>query len=182
MTIHDKQATIVSLLLLSLFFSAAQADNWPQWRGPAMNGISTEKNLPVNWSPTENVTWKLETSAWSGATPIIWNDHIFLNMADGTDSPNLSLWCVDRNTGKVLWKQPLGAGSEVEAVLEPKQAVSLVSVERVRHVAARLERVDDLLVLHGQSRYNRERATAAVGTHARLGGLDVQRAPSRRPS
>ena len=102
------------LLLLSLPVSIAPigyADNWPQWRGPALNGISTEKNLPVKWTPTENVTWKLETSAWSGATPIIWNDHIFLNMADGTDSPTLSLWCLSRADGKVLWKQPLGAGN-----------------------------------------------------------------------
>ena len=106
-----KKQVIRNSLLLSLIFSFSYADNWPQWRGPALNGISTEKNLPIKWSPTENITWKLETTAWSGATPIIWNDHIFLNMADGTDSTSLSLWCVNRNDGKVLWKQPLGAGN-----------------------------------------------------------------------
>jgi hypothetical protein len=39
--------------------SALSAENWPQWRGPALNGLSAEKNLPVRWSPTENITWKL---------------------------------------------------------------------------------------------------------------------------
>lgn len=97
-----------SAVLLMLIFTVAHADNWPQWRGPSLNGISTEKNLPVKWTTTENITWKLETTAWSGATPIIWNNHIFLNMADGD---SLALWCVNRSDGKVLWKQPLGAGN-----------------------------------------------------------------------
>jgi outer membrane protein assembly factor BamB len=91
-----------------LLMTIAWAENWPQWRGPAMNGVSNEKNLPVKWSQTENITWKLETTAWSGATPIIWGDHIFLNMADGD---NLALWCVDRNKGAVLWKRALGSGN-----------------------------------------------------------------------
>jgi outer membrane protein assembly factor BamB len=44
----------------------------------------------------------------SGSTPIIWRDRIFLNASDGD---NLALWCVDKNKGEVLWKQPLGAGN-----------------------------------------------------------------------
>lgn len=106
-----KPVGIFSFVLLTLLTTAANADNWPQWRGPSLNGISTEKNLPVKWSTTENITWKLETTAWSGATPIIWGNYIFLNMADGTESPTLSLWCLNRVDGKVLWKQSLGAGN-----------------------------------------------------------------------
>ena len=46
--------------------------------------------------------------AWSGATPIIWEDYIFLNVADGND---LFLWCVDRNGGHPVWKSRLGGGN-----------------------------------------------------------------------
>jgi outer membrane protein assembly factor BamB len=83
------------------------AENWPQWRGPMLNGVSNEKNLPVKWTTQENVAWKLALPAWSGSTPIIWNNHIFLNVAEGG---NLYLWCADRARGTVLWKKMLGSG------------------------------------------------------------------------
>ena len=74
------------------------AENWPQWRGPLLNGLSAETNLPVRWSQTENIAWKLALPAWSGSTPIVWGDRIFLNVAEGR---NLWLWCVDRARGAV---------------------------------------------------------------------------------
>ena len=108
-------ALIVTAVFAFVSLTLVHADNWPQWRGPALNGISTEKNLPFKWGPEENVTWKLEMPAWSGSTPIIWNNHIFINMSEGgsgkmTVAGSLNLWCVDRTKGTVLWKKPLGAG------------------------------------------------------------------------
>jgi outer membrane protein assembly factor BamB len=94
--------------LLILITSVARAENWPQRRGPTLNGVSSEKNLPLRWSTDENVSWKLAMPGWSGATPIIWNDRIFLNVADGND---LYLWCVDRNKGNLVWKRILGSGN-----------------------------------------------------------------------
>jgi hypothetical protein len=88
--------------------AAPAAENWPQWRGPSLNGISAEKNLPVRWSRTDNITWKLALPAWSASTPIVWGDRIFLNVAEGRD---LYLWCVDRTRGVMLWKQLLGGGN-----------------------------------------------------------------------
>ena len=110
------------------------ADNWPQWRGPALNGISAEKNLPVKWTTAENVTWKLPLPDRSGATPIIWDNTIFLNVADGTKTAGtLSFWAVNRTTGAVLWKKPLGAGDHMKR----KQNMSSPSpVTDGRHVWA----------------------------------------------
>jgi outer membrane protein assembly factor BamB len=100
---------VASLPLFLLCLNAvARADNWPQWRGPNLNGFSNEKNLPSHWSTNENIIWKLALPGWSGSTPIVWRDLIFLNIADGD---NLELWCVDRNKGSVLWKRPLGSGN-----------------------------------------------------------------------
>jgi outer membrane protein assembly factor BamB len=86
----------------------ALADNWPQWRGPFLNGISSEKNLPTHWSTEENVTWKIALPSWSGSTPIIWGEKIFLNIAEGND---LYLWCLDRSKGELIWKKQLGSGN-----------------------------------------------------------------------
>ena len=96
------------LLLPLLATSFLTAENWPQWRGPGLDGVSHESNLPVKWSANENITWKLDLPAWSGATPIIWGDYIFLNVAEGD---SLGIWCVDRRGPTVLWKRPLGTGN-----------------------------------------------------------------------
>ena len=87
--------------------------NWPTWRGPTMDGVSAETNLPLRWSPTENIAWKLPLPQWSGATPIIWADTIFLNVGEA-DGQRLSLWAIDRTSGQPRWKKPLGGGNHRE--------------------------------------------------------------------
>jgi outer membrane protein assembly factor BamB len=96
----------MALVLLS--FVIVHAENWPQWRGPGLNGVSTEKNLPVKWTTEENVVWKVAMPGFSGSTPIIWRDRIFLNVANGDV---LEFWCLDKSKGEVLWKKQLGAGN-----------------------------------------------------------------------
>ena len=91
-----------------ILISIAAAENWPQWRGPALDGASGEKNLPVHWTTQENITWKMAMPSWSGATPIVWDDRIFLNVAEGND---LYLWCADRSKGTLVWKKFLGSGN-----------------------------------------------------------------------
>ncbi len=102
----------IHVLILSLIVTAGTAlsANWPAWRGPNGDGVSTEKNLPIKWSPTQNIAWKLALPQWSGATPVIWGDTIFLNVAEA-DGNALSLWAVNRSKGDVLWKKPLSTGN-----------------------------------------------------------------------
>jgi outer membrane protein assembly factor BamB len=103
---QKRQFGVIAFVLFS--FAVVYADNWPQWRGPSLNGVSNEKNLPVKWSTEENIAWKAAMPGWSGSTPIIWRDRIFLNVAEGD---NLFLWCLDKTKGEVLWKKPLGSGN-----------------------------------------------------------------------
>ena len=101
---------VSALFLSTLATAAVSAENWPAWRGPSANGLSAEKGLPSTWTKEENVTWKLAMPDRSGATPIIWGDIIFLNVAEA-DKDSLTLWAVDRTKGEVLWKKPLGGGN-----------------------------------------------------------------------
>jgi len=103
---HKRILGILAVIIFSL--TVAHAENWPQWRGPSLNGISAEKNLPVKWTAEENVAWKLAMPSLSASTPIVWNDRIFLNVAEGDD---LYLWAVDRGKGTLVWKKLLGAGN-----------------------------------------------------------------------
>jgi outer membrane protein assembly factor BamB len=98
----------IALTTLLTTVPMVRAENWPQWRGPSLNGMSHERNLPVHWNAEENITWKLEMPDLSGSTPIIWEERIFLNVAEGE---NLFLWSVDRNDGSVHWKKLLGGGN-----------------------------------------------------------------------
>src|SRR2546428_610868 len=57
------------------------AENWPAWRGPQDNGISTETDLPTHWSATENVRWKAPLPDRGNSSPIVWNNRIFVTQA-----------------------------------------------------------------------------------------------------
>ena len=68
-----------------LAFTAATAStpnqNWPEWRGPLQNGVAPAANPPVTWSETSNVKWKVKLPGSGQATPIIWEDRIFIQTA-----------------------------------------------------------------------------------------------------
>ncbi len=95
-------------MILAVAFLPVHAEDWPQWRGPSMNGISNEKDLPLHWSATENIAWKLGMPSRSGATPIVWGNRVFLNVAEGD---SLYLWCVDKTKGTQVWKKFIAAGN-----------------------------------------------------------------------
>jgi outer membrane protein assembly factor BamB len=87
------------------------AGNWPQWRGPYFNGSTVETNLPSEWSKTENVAWVTALPGYSGATPAVWNDSVFVSSPD--EQKNLLLLCLDRKSGKVRWERKV-AGRDFE--------------------------------------------------------------------
>jgi outer membrane protein assembly factor BamB len=89
----------------------AEDNNWPHWRGPSRDGSSLETGLPIEWSTTDNISWSLELSVWSGSTPIIWGETIFLSVSDGE---GLWLWAVNRDSGAKLWEGFLSDGDHRE--------------------------------------------------------------------
>lgn len=95
---------LVTLALTSL----VQAENWPQWRGAKLDGVSHEKDLPVKWSKTEGIAWRLELPGAAGATPVVWGDKIFLTSVDGD---KLILMCVGTH-GKEIWRQTVSQGNK----------------------------------------------------------------------
>ena len=105
------KTVLIWSMVVTLFLcgDVAFAENWPNWRGPTRDGISAETNLPVEWDTEQNIAWKRAMPAWSGSTPVIWNELIFINVA--VDDDNLELWCLDRNTGETQWARPLSDGN-----------------------------------------------------------------------
>ncbi len=91
---------LFAVMLLSL---AARAENWPQWRGPRLDGTSTEKGFATHWSAKDNVKWQVELPGLGHASPIVWKDRVFTVAA--LDSGERLLLSLDRASGKILWQQ-----------------------------------------------------------------------------
>ena len=82
--------------------AATVAENWPGFRGPTGQGISSETQVPLRWSATENVRWKAPVPAEGWSSPIVWGDRVYLTgtTANGTECRVLALSAAD---GRVLW-------------------------------------------------------------------------------
>ena len=131
-------STIVCALLLgaasftAITNAAPPSSNWSGWRGPEGTGVSTETNLPAEWSNTRNVKWKTAIPGRGNSSPIVWGNTIFVTSAiegavipgkkpvkhkienqdfvhpdstGGDKSHTMKVLAVDRKTGKVLWEK-----------------------------------------------------------------------------
>jgi len=99
---------LVLLTLLCLTTTAAQAGDWPSWRGPKNSGISDETGLPVEFSREKNLAWRLPLPGAAGATPCVSGDRIFLTSVNDDE---LSLMCYSTE-GKELWRRTLATGNK----------------------------------------------------------------------
>ena len=105
------------------------AANWHQWRGPDATGVSRTAKPPITWGENNNVQWKVTIDGDGSSTPIIWGDKLFLLTSVDTKEidaalpkpedqpqrpfgitfPNTThefvVLCLDRNTGKELWRK-----------------------------------------------------------------------------
>ena len=90
-------------LFFALLTVHLHAENWPQWRGPRLDGRSQDKGFPTRISDS-NTRWKTELPGEGHASPIVWNDRVFV-VACIAESEERVLICLDRATGKLLWQK-----------------------------------------------------------------------------
>ena len=133
-----KRTTALAIGMVLLAATARAADvelkvptqqNWHQWRGPLANGVAPLGDPPTNWDENTNVKWKVKIPGHSTASPIVWQDQIFLITAIQTDreieleplpanapKPRFNIqrpknyyqfvvMSIDRRTGQTRWQQ-----------------------------------------------------------------------------
>jgi len=101
---------LLSLLApLALVSIHAQAEDWPQWRGPSFNGSSSEIHLPTSFSPDRDVVWSTPMNGPSASTPIVLGDKVFISSVD-RENQSIHAICLDRISGKILWQNKVGDG------------------------------------------------------------------------
>ncbi len=88
------------LLLLNL---PLHAENWPQWRGPRLDGTSMDQGFPARMDE-KSLTWRAELPGQGHASPIVWEDRLF-TVAALAETDERVLQCLNRADGKVLWQK-----------------------------------------------------------------------------
>jgi len=121
------------VFLAAVTNAVARGDNWPQWRGASHNGICLETEVPVRFSKTENLAWRLPLPNRAGSTPIVWDDRIFLT-SPAKDDDTLLLICAS-TAGKVLWQKGIGKGNKNAREIEGNSAAPSPSTDG-KHVWA----------------------------------------------
>jgi len=119
------------LLAIGLLLIGTLGANWPQWRGPEMNGTAPKaRDLAVTWTETENVLWRAKLPSWSAATPIVWRDTVFVTSAEegfvplrpvgqnrppatGPGPDKIFLIAVHRKDGSIRWQRQIDSGNKI---------------------------------------------------------------------
>lgn len=141
---RSRSQFLLVIAIASAVPAAARAagENWPQWRGPGGQGVSTEQQLPTEWGPDKNIAWKTLLPGSGHSSPIVWGDRIFLTAAfEGEVAPGakavthmmegkewvhpssvagdrkhtLKVLALDAKSGKLLWEQTAFEGAVFDA-------------------------------------------------------------------
>ncbi|MCA9161546.1 MAG: PQQ-binding-like beta-propeller repeat protein [Pirellulaceae bacterium] len=87
------------------FLAPLSAADWPQFRGPTGDGVSTATKVPIEWDADTNVAWKAPLPRPANGSPIVSGGRVFVTSAEDADGKQRSLICFDAADGKQLWKQ-----------------------------------------------------------------------------
>ena len=130
-------------LVVLLFFMPCLllSENWPNWRGPSGDGISLEKGIPVKWSPTENIAWRVAIPGKGHSSPVVWGNKVFLTTCLPEKEQRLLL-CLDQRTGKKLW-QKVVLNSPLETIHPLNSRASSTPATDGQHVFVTFMKADD---------------------------------------
>lgn len=131
----------IALVLCAAAF--ASSNDWPGWRGPEGNGISTLKGLPTSWSKEQNVAWRTPLPGKGHSSPAVMGNRVFLTTdTEGEPVPGkvvpkhtamgrpfrnpdsrgadlkhtLKVHCFDAASGKQLWETVVHDGEVYDEV------------------------------------------------------------------
>lgn len=104
-----RRAMCVSLFVVAICAGDVTAGDWPQFRGPSGQGHAEVKTLPLQWSESDNIAWKVETPGEGWSSPVLVGGRLYLTGAAQGQDGGLSLlaFCMDAANGKVLWRTPV---------------------------------------------------------------------------
>ena len=102
--LHRLKLVVVLLIAMTIPLWLT-AEDWPQFRGPTGQGMSNAKGMPVEWSATNNVAWKVEIPGQGWSSPVLSENKLYLTTAIGMIGGQVSLHalCLDARDGTIVW-------------------------------------------------------------------------------
>ena len=102
-----KLQRLLALTVCLIPSSLSYGENWAGWRGPYRNAVSSETNIPLQWSEREGVRWQTSVAGVGISSPIIWDDQIFVTSSSGLKQDDLHVFCFSRHDGSQQWQLQL---------------------------------------------------------------------------
>ncbi len=95
---------LLAVATMAILSATSLAADWPQFRGPTGNGISTEKNLPIEWNESKNIAWKQEIPGKGWSSPSLFHGRLYLTTAVlADDKLSQRALCLNAVDGKMIW-------------------------------------------------------------------------------
>ena len=96
--------TVLYVIAVSAIAQSARGGDWPNWRGPALDGSAVGTGYVAEWGPDKHVLWKVALPGLGASTPAVWGDRVVVTCTiDGRDA----VICLDR-AGQERWRKTLG--------------------------------------------------------------------------
>lgn len=97
-------STVLYVIAVSAIAQSARGGDWPNWRGPALDGSAVGTGYVAEWGPDKHVLWKVALPGLGASTPAVWGDRVVVTCTiDGRDA----VICLDR-AGQERWRKTLG--------------------------------------------------------------------------
>jgi outer membrane protein assembly factor BamB len=95
------RSILLAFALSLAAFPLSAGEHWPQFRGPGGDGHSDATGLPLKWSETENIAWKVPVHDRGWSSPVVWGDQVWATTAT-EDGKQMFAVCLDRASGKIV--------------------------------------------------------------------------------
>jgi outer membrane protein assembly factor BamB len=136
---YTRHSGTISPIVVALLFCgpASLAGEWPQFRGPNGDGVSTASNVPVEWSATDHVVWKREIPGAGWSSPVLSRGRNYLTTGVMQDvAVSLRALCVDQADGTIVWNvevfQPdAAAAKQMHSKNSPASSTPVVDGDRL---------------------------------------------------
>lgn len=131
MKMHRAGYCICVVIAMSVTSSIASepVSNWPRWRGPNADGIAEGGHPPLHWSRTDNILWSSKLPGWGTSSPVVFGPRVFVTtQEDQGGKKSLLTLCIDRISGRELWRHDFGFGVDQRTHEKSNLAVNTPAV------------------------------------------------------
>ena len=121
-------------ILFAVLATVVSQGNWPGFLGAGADARDMGQ-LPLQWTPTENIAWSMTTPGYGQSSPVIWQQRVFVTAVEGANKDVNRVLCAELATGRELWQYSLPTSDPVKNSLYVSRAAPTPVVDTDRVMA-----------------------------------------------